>query len=188
MGTPPPVDRQIDGWTDTCQNITFPRTTYTGGNKKIKKALTVYNFSIQWPLLVKDKKCWLWSETRFEGTLNVKEPLMQKHHMWGSATERLGNCVFSPGLCDQECHLLLFTFDTMEFFVLHFPPKISTHPIHQSYQQNLRWSRHVHDSSSPWLAGKIWWSVIEKKYFPQSLPPNKNHLGQNARYGLLSYP
>ena len=21
---PPPVDRQIDGWTDTCQNITFP--------------------------------------------------------------------------------------------------------------------------------------------------------------------
>ena len=23
MGTPP-VDRQIDGWTDTCQNITFP--------------------------------------------------------------------------------------------------------------------------------------------------------------------
>ena len=24
MGTPPPVDRQIDGWTDTCQNITFP--------------------------------------------------------------------------------------------------------------------------------------------------------------------
>ena len=28
---PPPVDRQIDGWTDTCQNITFPRTTYAGG-------------------------------------------------------------------------------------------------------------------------------------------------------------
>ena len=23
-GYPPPVDRQIDGWTDTCQNITFP--------------------------------------------------------------------------------------------------------------------------------------------------------------------
>ena len=21
---PPPVDRQMDGWTDTCQNITFP--------------------------------------------------------------------------------------------------------------------------------------------------------------------
>ena len=31
MGTPP-VDRQIDGWTDACQNITFPRTTYAGGN------------------------------------------------------------------------------------------------------------------------------------------------------------
>ena len=30
MGTPP-VDRQIDGWTDACQNITFPRTTYAGG-------------------------------------------------------------------------------------------------------------------------------------------------------------
>ena len=30
---PPPVDRQIDGWTDACQNITFPRTTYAGGNK-----------------------------------------------------------------------------------------------------------------------------------------------------------
>ena len=29
---PPPVDRQIDGWTDACQNITFPRTTYAGGN------------------------------------------------------------------------------------------------------------------------------------------------------------
>ena len=31
----PPVDRQIDGWTDACQNITFPRTTYAGGNKPI---------------------------------------------------------------------------------------------------------------------------------------------------------
>ena len=31
-GYPPPVDRQIDGWTDACQNITFPRTTYAGGN------------------------------------------------------------------------------------------------------------------------------------------------------------
>ena len=30
---PPPVDRQIDGWTDACQNITFPRTTYAGGKK-----------------------------------------------------------------------------------------------------------------------------------------------------------
>ena len=29
---PPPVDRQIGGWTDACQNITFPRTTYAGGN------------------------------------------------------------------------------------------------------------------------------------------------------------
>ena len=27
------MDRQIDGWTDACQNITFPRTTYTGGNE-----------------------------------------------------------------------------------------------------------------------------------------------------------
>ena len=33
MGTPP-VDRQIDGWTDACQNITFPRTTYAGGNNE----------------------------------------------------------------------------------------------------------------------------------------------------------
>ena len=31
MGTPP-VDRQIDGWTDVCQNITFPHTMYAGGN------------------------------------------------------------------------------------------------------------------------------------------------------------
>ena len=31
MGTLPPVDRQNDGWTDACQNITFPRTTYAGG-------------------------------------------------------------------------------------------------------------------------------------------------------------
>ena len=30
---PPPVwtDRQMDGWTDSCQNITFPRTTYAVG-------------------------------------------------------------------------------------------------------------------------------------------------------------
>ena len=34
-GYPPPVDRQIDGWTDACQNITFPRTTYAGGNYNI---------------------------------------------------------------------------------------------------------------------------------------------------------
>ena len=25
------TDRQMDGWTDTCQNITFPRTTYAVG-------------------------------------------------------------------------------------------------------------------------------------------------------------
>ena len=31
---PPPVDRQI-GWTDTCQNITFPRTTYAVGNNTL---------------------------------------------------------------------------------------------------------------------------------------------------------
>ena len=36
MGTPP-VDRQIDGWTDACQNITFPRTTYAGGNNRSLK-------------------------------------------------------------------------------------------------------------------------------------------------------
>ena len=33
-GYPPPVDRQIGGWTDACQNITFPRTTYAGGNNE----------------------------------------------------------------------------------------------------------------------------------------------------------
>ena len=33
-GTPPlGVDRQMDGWTDTCQNITFRRITYAVGNK-----------------------------------------------------------------------------------------------------------------------------------------------------------
>ena len=31
--TPPPAPRQTDGLTDSCQNITFPRTTYTVGNK-----------------------------------------------------------------------------------------------------------------------------------------------------------
>ena len=36
---PPPVDRQIDGWTDTCQNITFPRTTYAGGKNCSVNAL-----------------------------------------------------------------------------------------------------------------------------------------------------
>ena len=46
MGTPP-VDRQIDGWTDACQNITFPRTTYAGGNynkihRKIQPAYIVF--------------------------------------------------------------------------------------------------------------------------------------------------
>ena len=33
-GTPPPRCGQTDGWTDTCQNITFPRTTYAVGNKQ----------------------------------------------------------------------------------------------------------------------------------------------------------
>ena len=40
-----------------------------------------------------------------------------------------------------------------------------THPIHQSYQQNLLCSQHVRDSLSPWLAEKIWWSVIAKCTF-----------------------
>ena len=31
-GTPPGVDRQNHRRTDTCQNITFPRTTYVDGN------------------------------------------------------------------------------------------------------------------------------------------------------------
>ena len=41
-GVPPPPevwkDRQMDGWTDTCQNITFPRTTYAVGNNTIFKS------------------------------------------------------------------------------------------------------------------------------------------------------
>ena len=45
QGYPPPylnlarysllgVNRQNDGWTDTCQNITFPRTTYAVGKNQ----------------------------------------------------------------------------------------------------------------------------------------------------------
>ena len=36
MGTPPPLwtDRWMDGRTDACQNITFPRTPYAGGKYK----------------------------------------------------------------------------------------------------------------------------------------------------------
>ena len=37
-GTPNPcgqTDGRMDGWTDTCQNITFPRTTYAVGNEEI---------------------------------------------------------------------------------------------------------------------------------------------------------
>ena len=45
-GYPPPVDRQIDGWTDACQNITFPRTTYAGGNNFIHD---VQNFLMKRP-------------------------------------------------------------------------------------------------------------------------------------------
>ena len=39
--TPPPpgVNRQTDGWTDTCQNITFPRTTYAVGKNVLWQAL-----------------------------------------------------------------------------------------------------------------------------------------------------
>ena len=34
MGTPPLwTDRWMDGRTDACQNITFPRTTYAGGKE-----------------------------------------------------------------------------------------------------------------------------------------------------------
>ena len=38
LGYPPPpgVDRRMDGWTDTCQNITFPRTTYAVGNNCVQ--------------------------------------------------------------------------------------------------------------------------------------------------------
>ena len=39
-GTPLGVERQIDGWTDTCQNITFPRTTYVVGNETWLSVLT----------------------------------------------------------------------------------------------------------------------------------------------------
>ena len=45
-GTPPPwhgypapqvwTNRRMDGWTDACQNITFPRTTYGVGNNFMK--------------------------------------------------------------------------------------------------------------------------------------------------------
>ena len=42
----PPVDRQIDGWmdrwTDKCQNITFRRTTYAGGNEE-RRWLVILN-------------------------------------------------------------------------------------------------------------------------------------------------
>ena len=31
------MDRQIDGWTDACQNITFPRTTYAGGKNFVNQ-------------------------------------------------------------------------------------------------------------------------------------------------------
>ena len=36
--SPPQVwtDRRMDGWTDTCQNITFPRTTYAVGKNLTK--------------------------------------------------------------------------------------------------------------------------------------------------------
>ena len=39
MGTPPPLwtDRRMDGRTDACQNITFPRTTYAGGKNSNQK-------------------------------------------------------------------------------------------------------------------------------------------------------
>ena len=45
-GYPPPVDRQIDGWTDACQNITFPRTTYAGGNN-----LSPSSLCLNWNIL-----------------------------------------------------------------------------------------------------------------------------------------
>ena len=33
---PPGVDRRMDGWTDTCQNITFLRTTYAVGKNLLQ--------------------------------------------------------------------------------------------------------------------------------------------------------
>ena len=40
MGTPPPLwtDRWMDGRTDACQNITFPRTPYAGGNEQVSRS------------------------------------------------------------------------------------------------------------------------------------------------------
>ena len=33
LGSDPPVDRQMDGWTDTCQTLPSHRTAYAGGNE-----------------------------------------------------------------------------------------------------------------------------------------------------------
>ena len=47
--TPPPPRGQTDGWTDTCQSITFPRTTYAVGKKENKAAKIHYSALISGP-------------------------------------------------------------------------------------------------------------------------------------------
>ena len=47
---PPPLwtDRWMDGRTDACQNITFPRTTYAGGKNLMRnKHIHVHQFHLQ---------------------------------------------------------------------------------------------------------------------------------------------
>ena len=49
--TPLGEDRQMDGWTDTCQNITFPRTSYAVGKNPKKKCLLWWFADFNWTVV-----------------------------------------------------------------------------------------------------------------------------------------
>ena len=62
---------QKDGWTDTCQNITFPRTTYAVGNKVLPFKASVFSWLSHFII----KRCF----RVFNLILQFRKTYMSKH-------------------------------------------------------------------------------------------------------------
>ena len=63
---PPPTCGQTDWWTDTCQNITFPRTTYAGGNESLKNSKAVSTTNHWLGILRLIYTIWRWQQKRLK--------------------------------------------------------------------------------------------------------------------------
>ena len=60
----PPRCGQTDGWTDTCQNITFPRTTYAVGKNIILRCVRIETFTSFLVWVSSDLLCGGWTPGR----------------------------------------------------------------------------------------------------------------------------